>query len=94
MEVTDAAPPVGRKKCLEASCAAAGEAAGKKPREVEEEPEVSMDAAAEVVEAIAVAEADSRWLCVPSYVVIRIDVSSAHRCTCFLTGHCGATVQR
>ena len=90
MEVMDAAPPVGRKKCLEASCgaggkpklrpAAAGEAAGKR-REVEE-PEVSMDAAAEVVEAMAVAEAESGWLCVPSYVVIRIDMSSAHLCTC------------
>jgi hypothetical protein len=71
----DAAPPFGRKKCLEAaaSCAdgkpklrpaAAGEAEGKR-REVEE-PEVSMDAAAEVVKAMAVAEAESGWLCVPS----------------------------
>jgi hypothetical protein len=87
----DAVPaPFGRKKCLEASCGADGkppklrpadgEAAGKR-REVEE-PEVSMDTAAEVVEAMAVAEAESGWLCVPSYVVIRIDMSSAHLCTC------------
>jgi hypothetical protein len=58
------------------------------------EPEVSMAAAAEVVDAMAVAAGGSGWLCAPSYVVIRIDVSSAHRCTCFLTGQCGATVQR
>ena len=40
-----------------------------------EEPEVNILAAAEVVEAIAVAEAASGWLCVPSYVVIKIDIS-------------------
>ena len=68
----DAAPPFGRKKCLEeaaASCAAGKPklrpAAAGKRREVEE-PEVSMDAAAEVVEAMAVAEAESGWLCVTS----------------------------
>jgi hypothetical protein len=53
-----------------------------------------MDAAAEVVDAIAAAAGGSGWLCVPSYVVIRIDMSSAHRCTCFLTGQDGATVHR
>lgn len=39
-------------------------------------------AAAEVVEAMAVAPMGSGWLCVPSYVVTRIDMSSRHRCTC------------
>lgn len=43
-----------------------------------DEPDKSMLAAAEVVEAIAVAERGSGWLCVPSYVVINIDMSSAH----------------
>ena len=60
----------------------------------EVEPEVSMAATAEVVDAMAVAAGGRWWLCWPSYVVIRIDVSSAHRCTCFLTGQWGATVQR
>lgn len=46
-----------------------------------EEPDISIEAAAEVVEAMAVAEIGSGWLCVPSYVVIRIDMSSAHLCT-------------
>lgn len=88
----EAAPPLGRKKCLETSCAAADgkplpapklrpAAVEGKRREVEE-PEVSMDAAAEVVEAMAVAEAESGWLWVPSYVVMRIDMSSEHLCTC------------
>lgn len=43
-----------------------------------DEPDNNMLAAAEVVEAIAVAERGSVWLCVPSYVVINIDMSSAH----------------
>lgn len=43
-----------------------------------DEPDNSMLAAAEVVEAIAVAERGRVWLCVPSYVVINIDMSSAH----------------
>lgn len=46
-----------------------------------EEPDISIAAAAEVVEAMAVAEIGSGWLCVPSYVVIKIDMSSAHLCT-------------
>lgn len=46
-----------------------------------EEPDMSIEAAAEVVEAMAVAEAGSGWLCAPSYVVVRIDISSAHLCT-------------
>lgn len=39
-------------------------------------------AAAEVVDAMAVAPTGSGWLCVPSYVVTRIDMSSRHLCTC------------
>ena len=54
--------------------------------EMEEEElvlESSMNvAAAEVVEAMAVAPTGSGWLWVPSYVVTRIDMSSRHRCTC------------
>lgn len=46
-----------------------------------EEPDNSMEAAAEVVEAMAVAETARGWLCVPSYVVIKMDKSSAHLCT-------------
>lgn len=42
------------------------------------EPDKSMEAAAEVVEAIAVADMGRGWLCVPSYVVIKIDMSSQH----------------
>lgn len=48
------------------------------------EPERSMHAAAEVVDAIAAAAGAKGWLCVPSYVVMSIDVSSAHLCTCTL----------
>lgn len=40
-----------------------------------------MEAAAEVAEAIAVADMGSGWLCVPSYVEISIDISSEHLCT-------------
>lgn len=46
-----------------------------------DEPDKSMEAAAEVVDAMAVAEIGRGWLCVPSYVVIKIDMSSAHLCT-------------
>ena len=35
-------------------------------------------AAAEAVEAMAVAPTGSGWLCVPSYVVISMDMSSWH----------------
>ena len=35
-------------------------------RELEDEPDKSMEAAAEVVDAMAVAEMGSGWLCVPS----------------------------
>lgn len=58
------------------------------------EPDSSMDAAADVVDAIAIAAGGSGWLCVPSYVVIRMDRSSAHRCTCLRTGQPVAIVQR
>lgn len=40
-----------------------------------DEPDNSMEAAAEVVKAIDVAERGSGWLCVPSYVMIKIDMS-------------------
>lgn len=43
-----------------------------------EDPDMSMHAAAEVVEAMAVAAIGRGWLWVPSYVVISIDMSSAH----------------
>lgn len=46
-----------------------------------EEPDNSMEAAAEVVEAMAVAVRGRGWLWFPSYVVIRMDMSSAHLCT-------------
>lgn len=58
------------------------------------EPESSMEAAADVVDAIAIAAGGSGWLCVPSYVVIRMVRSSAHRCTCLRTGQPVAMVQR
>lgn len=54
----------------------AADGGGLEPEVVE--PDSSMEAAAEVVEAIAVADMGSGWLCVPSYVVIKIDMSSAH----------------
>lgn len=46
-----------------------------------DEPDKRIEAAAEVVEAIAVAATASGWLWVPSYVVIRIDISLEHLCT-------------
>lgn len=46
------------------------------------EPESSNDAAADVVEAIAIAAGGRGWLCWPSYVVISTVRSSAHLCTC------------
>lgn len=46
------------------------------------DPESSIDAAADVVDAIAMAAGGSGWLCCPSYVVISIVRSSAHLCTC------------
>jgi len=39
------------------------------------EPQVSMEVAAEVVEAVAVAAIGRGKLCIPSYVVINIDMS-------------------
>lgn len=48
------------------------------PSALDMEPESSIFAAAEVVEAIAMAAGGSGWLCVPSYVVISIVRSSAH----------------
>jgi hypothetical protein len=50
-------------------------------RLLEEEPDKSMAAAAEVVAAMAVADGGRGWLWFPSYVVVKIVVSSAHRWT-------------
>lgn len=52
------------------------------------EPESSIDAAADVVDAIAIAAGGSGWLCWPSYVVISMVLSSAHLCTCNLEPKC------
>lgn len=46
-----------------------------------EEPDNKKETAAEVVDAMAVAESGSVWLWVPSYVVIKMVISSAHLCT-------------
>ena len=46
------------------------------------EPERSIWAAEEVVEAMAMAAGGNGWLWLPSYVVIRIVLSSAHLWTC------------
>lgn len=46
------------------------------------EPDSSMDAAAAVVDAIAIAAGGSGWLWFPSYVVISTVLSSAHLWTC------------
>lgn len=48
------------------------------PSLLDMEPESSILAAAEVVDAIAMAAGGSGWLCVPSYVVISMVLSSAH----------------
>lgn len=45
-------------------------------------PERSIETAAEVVEAIAIAAGGNGWLWLPSYVVTSIVRSSAHLCTC------------
>lgn len=45
------------------------------------DPERSIEAAADVVDAIALAVGGSGWLCCPSYVVINTLRSSAHLCT-------------
>lgn len=45
-------------------------------------PDISMKLpGALVVEAMAVAPTGNGWLCVPSYVVMSIDMSSMHLCT-------------
>lgn len=46
------------------------------------DPESSIDAAADVVDTIAIAAGGRGWLCWPSYVVISTVRSSAHLCTC------------
>lgn len=49
------------------------------PSALDIDPESNMFAAAVVVDAIAMAAGGRGWLWVPSYVVIRIDLSSAQR---------------
>lgn len=51
------------------------------PSPLDIEPDSNMLAAAVVVDAMAIAAGGSGWLCVPSYVVIKILLSSAQRCT-------------
>lgn len=46
------------------------------------DPERSIRAADEVVDAIAIAAGGKGWLWFPSYVVMSIVLSSAHLCTC------------
>lgn len=48
------------------------------PSALDMEPDSSILAAAEVVDAMAMAAGGRGWLCVPSYVVISIVLSSAH----------------
>lgn len=52
------------------------------PSALDMEPESSIRAADEVVDAIAMAFGGKGWLWLPSYVVMRIVRSSAHLCTC------------
>lgn len=49
------------------------------PSALDIDPDSNTVAAAAVVDAIGIAAGGSGWLCVPSYVVIKIDLSSAHR---------------
>ena len=49
------------------------------PSALDIDPDSNMLAAAAVVDAIAIAAGGSGWLCVPSYVVIKIFLSSAQR---------------
>jgi hypothetical protein len=58
------------------------------------DPDSSMEAAAAVVDAIAMAAGGNGWLWFPSYVVMSTVRSSAHRCTCFRTGQPAAMVHR
>lgn len=58
------------------------------------DPERSILAADDVVDAIAIAAGGNGWLWFPSYVVIKISLSSAHLCTCFRTGQPAAMVHR
>jgi len=49
------------------------------PSALDIDPDSNMLAAAVVVEAMAIAAGGSGWLCVPSYVVTKIALSSAQR---------------
>ena len=52
-----------------------------KPSALDMEPDRSILAADDVVDAIAMAAGGNGWLWLPSYVVIKIVLSSAHLCT-------------
>jgi hypothetical protein len=52
------------------------------PSVLDMEPDNSILAADDVVDAIAVAAGGKGWLWLPSYVVVRMVRSSAHLCTC------------
>ena len=49
------------------------------PSALDIDPDSNMVAAAAVVDAMAIAAGGSGWLCVPSYVVTKIVLSSAQR---------------
>lgn len=51
----------------------------REPLVLDKEPERSVEAAADVVEAMAMAGGGSGWLWWPSYVVVKIERSSAQR---------------
>jgi len=54
------------------------------PSELDIDPDSSIPTAADVVDAMAIAAGGSGWLWLPSYVVIRMVRSSAHRWTCWV----------
>lgn len=54
------------------------------PSALDIEPDSSNRAADDVVDAIAIAAGGNGWLWLPSYVVIKIVLSSAHLCTYFI----------
>lgn len=55
-----------------------------KPSALGIDPERSIVAAADVLDAIPLAAGGRAWLCCPSYVVTNILLSSAHLCTFFV----------
>lgn len=69
------------KFCENGSVALSNMLGCRRPSELGIDPERSIDAAADVVDAIALAAGGSTWLCCPSYVVINTLWSSALLCT-------------